>query len=59
MIFGVAAVFILLLSAALEIAAGDTKSAIKLLVYLPLVFYVWKTQGKEIKAIFSKPSNSQ
>ncbi len=59
MIFGVAAVFILLLSAAIEIAAGNTKSAISLLIYLSLLLYVWKTQGKEIKAIFSKPSNSQ
>lgn len=59
LIFGVIGVFILLLSAAIEIAAGDTKSAIKLLIYLPLLFYVWKTQGKEIKAIFFKPSSNQ
>lgn len=49
----------MLLSAAIEIAAGDAKSAIKLLIYLPLLLYVWKTQGKEIKAIFSKPSDSR
>lgn len=59
MIFGIAAILILLLSAAIEIAAGNTKSAIKLLIYMPLLFYVWKTQGKEIKTIFSKPSNSE
>lgn len=59
MIFGVAGGFILVLTAAIEIATGNTKSAIKLLIYLPLLIYVWRTQGGEIKAIFSKQSNSQ
>lgn len=59
MIFGVVAVFILVLSAAIEIANDNTKSAIRLLIYLPLLVYVWRTQGREIKAIFSKQSNGQ
>lgn len=59
MIFGATGVFILVLSAAIEIATGNTKAAIKLLIYLPLLIYVWRTQGREIKAIFSKQSNSQ
>lgn len=43
----------------MDIAAGDIKSAIKLLIYLAPLFYGWKTHGKEIKAIFSRVSNSQ
>jgi len=59
MIFGNAAISNLGLSAAIDVATGTTKSAIKLLIYLPLLVYVWRTQGREISAIFSKCSKSQ
>jgi hypothetical protein len=59
MVFGVAGGGTLVLSAAIEIATGNTKSAIDLLIYLPLFVYLWRTQGREIKAILSKQSNSQ
>lgn len=59
LIFGVFAVFILLLSAAINIANGDSKSAAKLLIYLPLLVYVWRTYGRELKTIITNRSSNQ
>lgn len=59
LIFGAAALFILLLSAAIEIASGNSKSAAKLLIFLPLLVYVWRTYGRQVKAVITNRPESQ
>ena len=59
LIFGTVSVLILLLSAVIEIADGNLKSAARLLIYLPLLVYVWRTYGRGLKAVIANRSDNQ